>query len=98
MRLSTTDPIVRQTVDAVLRECGWNDPRLDERARHFARTLVEALRTSVGTLQVGTSVAAAYTAARAEAPLASPQYHETWAKVALVASARDIMRRAGREL
>jgi hypothetical protein len=98
MRPTSIEPGVRQVVDALLRETGWAGEHWDERTRHFARTLVEAFRTSLGTLQISTCVAAAYTAARAEAPLASPQYHETWAKVALVLTARELMREARREL
>lgn len=75
----------------------WQESSWEARPKQFAKTMLEALRQSLESHQAATSVAAAYTAARGESPLAPSAYHETWARVVLLWASRQIVRAAAED-
>ncbi len=83
--------------DQALRNGPWRETPWDERSRRFGSALLTALRESLATLQPMTAVGAACTAARAELPLASAVFHETWSRVVMVWAVREVVRAAHAE-
>lgn len=81
-------------VDRVLRNGPWRESAWGERERRFGSVLLESLRDQLASRPVATALNAACSAARGEVPTASAVYHETWSRVMLVWSVREIVRAA----
>lgn len=80
--------------DQTLRNGPWRETPWDERSRRFGNALLTSLRESLPTLQPMTAVSAACNAARAELPLASAVFHETWSRAVMVWAVRELVRAA----
>ncbi len=83
--------------DQALRQGPWRETPWDERSRRFGNALLTSLRESLATLQPMTAVSAACNAARAELPLASAVFHETWSRAVMVWAVREVVRAAHNE-